>query len=275
MTAIAVVTVCTRSRWDHVLAQLGTLERRHSDRPAHVLVWLDDDAPPEVPGATVLRLPPGEHGLRVGAARNIGADAAIAGGAELVVFLDADCIPGPRMLDRYVQAAAAHPGALLCGPVTYLPEGAPAHDDGALDAATAPHPARPSPPDGTMSVADASDYDLFWSLSFAIDAAGWRRIGGFCPDYQGYGAEDTDFARIARRAGIPLVWVGGAHAYHQHHPTSSPPWQHLDDILRNAAVFFTRWGEWPMGGWLRAFAAEGAIELVGGAWVRPTRALPR
>ena len=49
---------------------------------------------------------------------------------------------------------------------------------------------------------------------------------------------------------------------------SSPPWQHLDDILRNGAAFSERWGEWPMGGWLEAFAAAGAIERRGDGWVR-------
>ena len=43
----------------------------------------------------------------------------------------------------------------------------------------------------------------------------------------------------------------GARAYHQHHPSSSPPVQHLADILRNGALFRRRWGRWPMEGWLR------------------------
>ena len=73
---------------------------------------------------------------------------------------------------------------------------------------------------------------------------------------------------IARRQGVDLVWVGGAHAYHQHHPVSSPPVEHLDDILRNAATYHRRWGEWPMEGWLQAFAERGLVTYDGSAWRR-------
>jgi hypothetical protein len=34
---------------------------------------------------------------------------------------------------------------------------------------------------------------------------------------------------------------------------------HLDDILRNAAIFHDRWGWWPMQGWLAAFEARGLV----------------
>ena len=98
--------------------------------------------------------------------------------------------------------------------------------------------------------------------------ATWNRIGGFHPGYEGYGAEDTDLGWTARARSVEMRWIGGADAYHQWHPVSSPPWQHLDDILRNGAAFHERWGEWPMGGWLEAFAAAGAIERRGDGWVR-------
>ena len=126
------------------------------------------------------------------------------------------------MLDRYAAAADAHPDAVLCGPVTYLPPGVDGRDD--LAAHTAPHAARPNPTDGSVQRAKADEYPLFWSLSFALTADTWSRTSGFEEGYEGYGAEDTDFAFSLRRDAIPLTWVGGAHAYHQHHSTSSPPW---------------------------------------------------
>lgn len=111
-------------------------------------------------------------------------------------------------------------------------------------------------------------YELFWSLSFAATRETWDRLGGFDEGYEGYGGEDTDFAFRAREAGIALVWVGGAHAYHQHHPTSNPPVQHLDDILRNGRRFAERWGEWPMQGWLSAFADLGLVDQEGDGYRR-------
>lgn len=262
---IAVISLCSAPRVEHLRNQLAALGGTAALR---IVVWIGDDEPPQLDADQLLRVPPGRHGLRLAAARNAGARAAALAGAELLAFLDADCVPGPNLVARYTSAASARPDAVLCGPVTYLPPGIDVSAPGALDDATAPHPARPSPPDGSLQPASDEQYPLFWSLSFALHADVWRRTGGFCEEYEGYGGEDTDFAFVLRARGIPLVWVGGAHAYHQHHATHMPPRQHLDDILRNAALFAARWGEWPMTGWLDAFAAEGLIEWDAGVWRR-------
>ena len=162
-------------------------------------------------------------GLPLAHARNAGARHALAAGAELLVFLDVDCIPGAALLQRYEAAAAGGP-ALLCGPVAYLPP-APRAGYRAADLHTlaSPHPARPIPPED--EVQRGGDHALFWTLSFAVTAATWRLLGGFCEDYVGYGGEDTDFGQVAARAGVELAWVGGAWAYHQHHATETPPVQ--------------------------------------------------
>ncbi|WP_454048719.1 glycosyltransferase family 2 protein [Cellulomonas sp. Marseille-Q8402] len=263
----AVVALCSTARLEHLRHQLAAV--RGAPRTRTVVVWVGDDLPPaDLGAAEVLRVPPGRGGLRLAAGRNAGADRAVELGADLLVLLDADCVPGPALLDRYEAAAARHGDAVLCGPVTYLPAGTAVDDPAGLARMTAPHAARPAPPDGEVVLATHDEYPLFWSLSFAVTAARWRTGPRFDERYEGYGGEDTDFAFALRAAGVPLAWVGGAHAYHQHHPTTSPPWQHLDDILRNGAVFARRWGRWPMEGWLEAFAAEGAVRRDGAGWRR-------
>jgi N-acetylglucosaminyl-diphospho-decaprenol L-rhamnosyltransferase len=252
----AVITLCSSPRLRHLRNQLAALSA-HPDA-LRVVVWVGDDAPPPLEADVVLRMPPGPEGLRLSAARNAGAAAARRYGTELLVFLDADCVPGDGLLPGYLRAADRHPTAVLCGPVTYLAEDVDIADHH-LAELTAPHPARPTPPDETTRVAEASEYPLFWSLSFAMTASTWVSTGGFDERYEGYGGEDTDFAFRLRDRGIPLVWVGGAHAYHQYHPTQSPPWQHLDDILRNGARFAAQWGQWPMTGWLERFRDAGAV----------------
>ncbi|QLD12425.1 glycosyltransferase family 2 protein [Microbacterium oleivorans] len=262
MSEVAVVTLCSAPRLAHLRNQL----RATAGLP-RVVVWIGDDDAPDLDAETIVRVRPGAAGLRLAAARNAGARAAEALGARLLVFLDADCIPGPELIERYRTAAVAHPDAVLCGPVTYLPAGA-ALDPDSLRAATSPHPARPAPASGVVQPAARADYPLFWSLSFATTPDVWRAVGGFDEAYEGYGGEDTDFAFSLRERAVPMMWVGGADAYHQHHETSSPPWQHLDDILRNGALFAARWGEWPMTGWLEAFAEAGAVERDGAGWRR-------
>jgi len=248
---IAVITIVA-GRHRHLRRQLEGLAAGSVRPDHHVVVAMGDPAVRDVVGghAEVVDLAARDH-LPLATARNSGAAQAIAVGAELLVFLDVDCVPGTRLIARYRDTAADH--TLLCGPVTYLPPGTPPLDR--LASLTDPHPARPVPPDS--EILEHGDHTLFWSLSFAVTTRTWQQLGGFCEDYTGYGGEDTDFGQIARVVGVGLTWVGGAHAYHQHHPVQDPPVDHLDDILVNATLFHRRWGWWPMRGWLDAFAAQG------------------
>ncbi len=269
----AVVTVVA-GRHEHLRAQRLALAASEPRPDLHVVVSMGDPAVAEVladdTGLTtrLLEVDVPEAGLPLARSRNAGVAAAVEHGAELLVVLDVDCLPAPAMLARYGAAAASRQGkhALLAGPVTYLP---PAPREGwqlsDLARHRAPHPARPAPSDGDLEV---GEHRLFWSLSFALMAQTWKRIGGFCPAYVGYGGEDTDFAMLARQAGVPLLWVGGADAYHQHHPVSHPPVEHLTDILRNGELFRTRWGHWPMEGWLEEFERLHLVTRRGAGWQR-------
>lgn len=275
---ITVITL-VQGRSRHLAAQQQALLRSSLPVDDYVIVAMDDPdvsarfPDPRLPG-TVLEVPAAggtaNGTLPLARARNAGATAALERGAELLVFLDVDCLPGPDLIAGYA-AAAADPtagGRLLCGPVTYLdPPGADGYDLSRLETLDAPHPVRPAPRPGQVIPDD--NPDLFWSLSFALTAETWQRIGGFCEDFTGYGGEDTDFARLAQRGGVGLAWVGTARAYHQWHPTQDPPVQHLADIVRNANLFHQRWGTWPMGGWLEAFRKSGLIQ--GGTGTEPCR----
>lgn len=257
---VSVVTIAS-GRHAHLDAQLTMLAQSTVEPLQHVVVAIAD---PGIAGvvanrADVVVLESDSPRLPIGHARNLGARTALAGGAEILIFLDVDCLPATDLVERYCGAATdpTHGSSLLCGPVTYLPPRGSAWTMSELEAATAPHPVRPDPKPGVLAVGD--NHDLFWSLSFATVADTWHAIGGFHEGYRGYGGEDTDFAATARSRDIPIVWVGGAHAYHQHHPVSSPPIEHLDDIIANSAVFHRRWGRWPMPGWLDEFEASGLI----------------
>lgn len=259
---VAVITIVS-GRHDHLRRQLAAFAHSTEQPDVHIVVAMND---PEIAAVTA------DHNVRVlectgddpatlelARARNLGAAAAIEAGARLLVFLDVDCIPGTTLLARYLSAHTATPEMrlLYCGPVTYLPARHEVFDPRELPAFTAPHAARPAPPHGQTRI--STEMSLFWSLSFAITAPDWTSIGGFHTGYRGYGGEDTDFAMTAARAGMRIAWVGGADAYHQYHPVSTPPVEHLTDILRNGRLFRSRWGSWPMQGWLEAFAERGLI----------------
>ncbi|WP_210439648.1 glycosyltransferase family 2 protein [Nocardioides xinjiangensis] len=273
MTRVAVVTIA-HGRHHHLAAQHRSLARGTALPDDYVAVAMDD------PGITdhlegtlprrVVRIERTREGaLPLAAARNLGVASALDGGADVVVLLDVDCLAGSRLVASYADVVTARPRTIWSGPVTYLPpppaDGYP-DDPEALDAWDDPHPARPRPVPGQL--VEPLDPDLFWSLSFAVGREAWTRTGGFCEDYAGYGGEDTDFARAALSRGVALGCVGAARAYHQHHPVSSPPVEHLDDILRNGRLFHDRWGEWPMRGWLEEFERRGLVRRRGGHWER-------
>ena len=257
----AVVTV-VHGRGGHLARQRASLTA--STVPYEHVVVAVEDASIERPSAT---LPSTALGLPVAAARNLGARVALERGARTVVFLDVDCLAHPRLVEAYAEVVADAPDVVWSGPVTYLdPPPAAGYDLTGLEALDAPHPARPAPAPGERLT--GADPDLFWSLSFALSAEAWRRTGGFCEDYVGYGGEDTDFARVVLGAGLDLGWVGAARAFHQWHPVSRPPVEHVDDIVRNVEVYRRRWGTTPMLGWLEAFEERGLVRReADGRWL--------
>jgi GT2 family glycosyltransferase len=235
---------------------------------------LGDRRPPR---ATIIDLDAAPQGLPLAAARNAGAQGAINAGAEVLVFLDVDCIASSGLVDRY-RAVAQLDGsgaAIFSGTVKYLPPAPPGgYNPTFCDRHGQPHPARPAP--ATEDVIRCEDPDLFWSLSFALTVEAWMLIGGFCEAYIGYGAEDTDFAATASRAGVGMWWVGGADSYHQHHPATDPPVEHLDAIIRNATIFHQRWRRWPMQGWLEQFRHAGLAHVDdNGDWAAGQRSADR
>jgi GT2 family glycosyltransferase len=270
----AVITT-VHGRGDHLRRQIMGLQLSVRPPDMHVVVALGDPTVRDVVAcadwsAIVIDCATPNGALPIAHGRNVGAVAALHRGAELLVFLDVDCIPAAALIGRYSHAAAQreHAHALLCGPVTYLPPSGPGgYAVDQLANRINPHPDRPAPA-GT-DIVTSTDYALFWSLSFAVSASSWKRIGGFCELYCGYGGEDTDYAQKAAAAGVTMRWVGGADAFHQYHPVSDPPVEHLHDIIRNAAVFHRRWGFWPMQGWLQEFESRGLIRR--GADGRPHR----
>jgi GT2 family glycosyltransferase len=256
-------------RHEHLRGQGWGLRQQTWPADVYVVVAMGDAgisavAQEQHPDALIVDLPIVGTDLPLARARNAGAEAAVRVGADVLVFLDVDCIPSPTTVQRYAEVlgSRAAPGPVVaCGDVHYLPPVShPADYRGAgLAERAEPHPARPSPaPDAVLP---SGDVRLFWSLSFAVTARDWLDIGGFDEAYSGYGAEDTDFGQRLAAANGELLWVGGATAYHQHHSTQTPPVAHLHSIVHNANLFRDRWGWFPMEGWLAEFSARRLAEL--------------
>lgn len=97
------------------------------------------------PHAAVVDCPVRDGRLPLARARNLGAAHALAQGAELLVFLGVDCVPGDRLLERYAEVARPHPRSLLCGTVAYLPPPDPVAATGSPTSPRSPHRTPPAP----------------------------------------------------------------------------------------------------------------------------------
>ncbi|WP_040577986.1 galactosyltransferase-related protein [Methylopila sp. M107] len=197
--------------------------------------------------------------LPLAAARNRSAASAR---CDRLLFLDVDCIPAARLITD-ISAALEQRDALICPEVLYLgPDDARASwREADLNRCGMSHPVRSFPKSGLRTEPNAG---LFWSLAFGIRRLRFQALGGFDEAFTGYGAEDTDFGFRAKAAGLQLVLMAGPGAFHQHHPVSDPPIEHIDDIIANAKIFYNKWKLWPMRGWLDAFEALGLISLEDG-----------
>ena len=251
------VLTLTKGRHTHLARLIEGLERSNCKPWELIVVDMADnwtDLP--TPDFRVRVIPMPSTGLPLAAARNAAAAVAT---SSLLLFLDVDCIP-TRHLTAVMAGALAQERGIICPEVRYLTAGESASDviDDAAWAKAQPHPVRHFPTAGQRRELNPG---LFWSLVFGIKRAVFMQLGGFDESFSGYGAEDTDFGFRANAAGVPLYFMGGVGALHQHHAVFDPPLQHFDDIVQNSAIFFRKWHVWPMRGWLDQFQALGLIEM--------------
>lgn len=259
MTGLSVLTL-VKDRSTHLDRLIEGLDRS-ATAPRELIIVDMSDPSLTLRSSTrfptrVIALP--TEGLPLAAARNLAGQSAQ---GDRLLFLDVDCIPRVDLVSRMDRELQAH-DALLCAEVRYLAAGAvrDGWTEAGLHDVSEPHPVRLFPAEGSRREENAG---LFWSLAFGMRRRTFETLGGFDEAFRGYGAEDTDFGFRCREAGLPLLFLGGSGAFHQHHGVYDPPLQHFDDILENARRFHDRWGLWPMDGWLRAFAAKGLVRFDG------------
>lgn len=272
---IAVLTTC-RGTHDALLRQIDGLATGSLTPRLHVAISMGDRdlTRGRLPLSTdrwetiVKPVQTDHRSVPVAAARNLAAQIAVEEGAEVLLFLECEMIPGSRTLERFYESARSgveqSDGPVLwIGNILDLPEPQPLG---------VPYPmgrlheiARPSPEDlaGLRPLAPGEldtdhPWDAFTGSAFAIRASDFEALGGFCADYTGRGLQDADLARVASEVGATLVRIGGATAYRQPVPAASPAEQ-VRHALRHIDLWRERWGEYPQHPWLDRLVAGGLL----------------
>ncbi|EJF89018.1 glycosyltransferase family 2 protein [Bartonella tamiae] len=174
-----------------------------------------------------------------------------------LIFLDVDCIPAHNFVKTLTHISQRQ-NAIISPEILYLsnqPLPSPWTEKDLMEKGS-PHDARFFPKKGLKREEDPG---LFWSLAFFVTRFNFDKIGGFYEEYEGYGGEDTDFGFQAKKSHVDHFLTAQTRAYHQYHETLNPPYNHFNDIIKNATLFHKRWGVWPMHGWLESFRKQGLI----------------
>lgn len=200
---------------------------------------------------TVVDFPRPWQFMPLAAARNLGAENSR---TEHLVFLDVDCIPAKDFCEKMVSASVSK-NALIMGSPRYMLKGADGIGIEEFPGHSIFHPSRPL----ISGIVREECYEMFWSLCFSLPKELFEYVGGFDDCYEGYGAEDTDFALEVKKSGIPF-YLADAEVYHQQHPVYIPPLNHLEPIIKNCNLFCSKWGYWPLADCLQNFLEMGYVE---------------
>lgn len=245
---------------------LGVLAQTR--RPDTVTVSADTDAPDiaelvaaaaaerSAPITLVQRAHQGES--RSSQVRNNAVRAIISGAhaADILWFLDGDCLPAPDCLAQHLRffAGSARP-LVVAFRVDLTPEQTEALDDVRIARGEAM-----SPTADQFAALQARDRRYrrhalmrrlglgkphkpkLLSANFAVRLADYLAVNGFDEEYTGYGQEDDDLGRRLYKIGVtPAIGIMQAMAFHQHHPTRAPgAWEASPNAARFARPFRAR-----------------------------------
>ncbi len=176
--------------------------------------------------------------------------------ADVLWFLDGDCLPAPDCLAQHLRffAGSARP-LVVAFRVDLTPEQTEALDDARIARG---EPITPNAHQFAALQARDRRYrrhalmrrlalgkphkPKLLSANFAVRLADYLAVNGFDEEYIGYGQEDDDLGRRLYKFGVkPAIGIMQAMAFHQHHPTRAPgAWEASPNAARFARAYSAR-----------------------------------
>ncbi|WP_097231356.1 glycosyltransferase [Streptomyces zhaozhouensis] len=166
-----------------------------------------------------------EKAVGASGARNQGARLAA---AELLVFLDVDCLAHPDMLavhlatqrERRVAASGYTHGRELTPETWELRIGGEWNWESAPEvfAKAATVGLLHDPLTELLAEPRSSDWAFFWTCNVSVPRDAFEAVGGFDEDFDVKGVEDVELGLRLSLAGLPTVFLPDSRALHQPHP---------------------------------------------------------
>lgn len=204
--SIVIPTLNRRPMLEHVLPALA----RQACQGADVEILVCDNGSTDGTaalvaslGLTAVKWLPGPDTGRAGA-RNRGIAAAKGG---LILFTDADIVPGPRWIAEHVTAHARQPGSAVVGCEVQVDR---IEEIAAVERVPARrrtlHGARPR----------RLSWLFFLTGNASVPRGALEKAGPFDEGFRGYGHEDLELGYRLARAGVPIRYHPDAVNYHCH-----------------------------------------------------------
>jgi len=225
------VVVPAHDRTGPLRRTLSSLDQQSLDRDAYEVVVVDDGSTPpvvdditEFVDGTHTRLLRHDRARGASAARNTGA--AVARG-DLLLFIDADALCHPDLLQAHIDAQADGPVA-VCGfsggreltPSTWRLKFGADWDFGDVAATFEQFKATPllhDPLTELLARPRPADWAFFWTLNAGVPKVSFDLVGGFNADFEVKGSEDIELGYRLARIGVPTVFAPAAITIHQPH----------------------------------------------------------
>jgi GT2 family glycosyltransferase len=161
-----------------------------------------------------------------------------AASAPLIAFTDDDCRPPPEWLERALDAARAHPGAIVQGATVPDPD--------------EEHLVRAAPHVDTQRIVPPTPWAQTCNIVYPRELL--ERVGGFDETFPLAAGEDTDLAIRATEAGADYVGARDVVTFHAVHAVSLAQlvrarwrWQHLAFLVKRqprVREHFPMWTFW-------------------------------
>ena len=180
-------------------------------------------------------------GYGAGQARNL---AARETDADVLVFVDADCLPAPDLVSSHAAWHRRSGDLVVIGARQHL-DTSEVTADAIADGCWQP-PATGSPPadwrevfyrrTARLQTGDEAFRSLV-SSNFSVRAEHFRSVGGFCEDFRRWGGEDTELGWRLWSAGLFFVAEDGATIFHQiQDEDPDPGWRSKQRALNDGII---------------------------------------